>query len=601
MTAVRNIFWLVLATVSSIPRSASAECCYSVSSKRVSSDGNGVVYSVALTASSQFAVDSPGMAYFAQVTFPSDFAIASVPTKCFSISSRVVSCTSTGSRRWTANFARITSKNKSSTTPKLDKVVVNGEQCGLKSSCRELKPSPVTSGPSTTTNSTTTSVQVTATSLTPTSTCPGKACPPPPTNGGNGDNSPSSNETYSRLSTGAIVGLAVGLVLFILISIFFCSRRRRKERKSDPENQPRRRRSSSDRIDYEGDYRDEAMLEKGAGRRTSRRKNSVAFTEDPLRDGRSKFPYDASSIRTSSYGGSTIRSSRKGTSASGKHKVGSPSSTGGTRKLKSIPEDRRSEVSSFYDRSFYDTNYDPITVEHQPLRGPRESRASSRGSPSNKSWVTTIASRNSRLFRSPSSASSGLGRYSTQSRPSVQSDEPCCDQYHPPPPQQQQPRRPRRSQDGITMTRQATSIRPPPKSVHRPPSRGDGSYTSSSYPAHQYEESDVDYLDVGKRSTLDNFDFYDSGRSMKNYQPPRGDQASGVPRNSQYMNPGQAPFPPAPSLSPPQPPTPAAQKPPQPERRGYVTPIHIRPQHHVNFLKEELRARDQQPAPYGYM
>ncbi|KAI8357106.1 hypothetical protein B0O80DRAFT_446559 [Mortierella sp. GBAus27b] len=298
---------------------------------------------------------------------------------------------------------------------------------------------------------------------------------------------------------------------------------------------------------------------------------------------------------SSSYGGSAIRGARKTPGTTGKHKpTPSSSSTAtysGGRKLTSIPEEY-GKSASYYDRGFYDYEHDPdaVTVEHRPVKSSNYDRASSRGSQTNKSWVTTIASRNSKLYRT---VSNGFRRNSSQARSRQDDDYSYGQEYHQQPRYQETTPHP---QDANTMTRQP-SIARPPRSIHRPPSRSDLSYVSSVQPTGTYASSEIDYLDVGRR---ENPEYYYDGQSpsmMKNYQPSIDDRdrSRGIPRTytEAYSIPSQG--------LPTQPPSPTMQQASPADRRGLKTPIHIRPQHHVAFLKEAMKSQDNHVAPYGYM
>ncbi|KAI1314471.1 hypothetical protein EDD11_002134 [Mortierella claussenii] len=180
-------------------------------------------FSLVLTASSQLAVNTPGQIYLAVITFPTNYVISAIPAGCTAVSINSVQCTSVGSSRLIASFPSIfisssSSIGSSSTNfvPKLESVIVNGEQCSIQSACPVLTPSiSAPSVPSTTTTSMTRS---------PTQSIATSSCPPCSTtpsrnpNNNDGNGAVGMQPGTSNNNIGLITGLTLGVIALILLA-----------------------------------------------------------------------------------------------------------------------------------------------------------------------------------------------------------------------------------------------------------------------------------------------------------------------------------------------------------------------------------------------
>ncbi|KAF9164937.1 hypothetical protein DFQ26_000873, partial [Actinomortierella ambigua] len=179
-------------------------CCFAVTNTPI--EGAASTFDIALTSSSQAAVDSAGMVYQTDVSFPSDYSIPLVPAECTANSATDFECNTSGNALFSVVFPNVT---VTSPTPVISYVGIDGQTCLQQTACPRLSPSNGSGEPTG-----------------PTSTDSGSPIPTqtrrPPTRNPN-LNSNNSTKPDSKKIT--IIGVSVAVVVVVLIALCIVLRR----------------------------------------------------------------------------------------------------------------------------------------------------------------------------------------------------------------------------------------------------------------------------------------------------------------------------------------------------------------------------------------
>ncbi|KAI7831589.1 hypothetical protein BC939DRAFT_499023 [Gamsiella multidivaricata] len=484
--SVFNVFILIACTsIALLSTPVLASCCYTFACQPLPSSfsSHGTIEStsntnnnnndnpsrsiaLSLTVTSQFAYNSPGSKYLASIHFPSSYVLTAIPSGCISITANSVSCTSSGTSRLVKDFVNIIiTDGTGSRTPKLEDVVVNGEQCGLQASC----PLPTTitvltvttvaitipSWSSTAMNPTVTATTITTTPV-PQSTYLTFFRTPSPTPD-SGGNTEAMDRSPDKSNVGLIVGLAILAALLALVVSLYMLRRNRKQ-KGSLICCGIRRKGSRRPWGRESSIYDVHGLESGSrksigGRSTESNEKAAAMQTAEaaargLVDGRTRGSRSAGPRRNR-----TPRPPPLSHAGQGMILIDIPEMLEPRRNGANYFGNENDEIQSGFEQE----PSDDAGINQQLLQAPLRRSVSKS---SRHSWVAAVTNKGARLHRAMSTASFKLHRRSTQLQPGHRNEQGWGQE------QGQQRRRPKFPQDGISFRGEHALIRPP-KSAHR--------------------------------------------------------------------------------------------------------------------------------------